>query len=227
MALVSEADVARVENLGKRDSQPWLLPLLRRASAGEVVVTAESPYGAPYEVWNLYVSVCARCTGVAVWVRDKMIHPELTVGVVANEDLPAACKADFEEARTILPRSPRGAAALLRLVIQRLCGELCPDQSGADLNRLIATLVAKGLDVRVQQSLDVVRVIGNEAVHPGQLDLRDDTKTVQALFELVNIICDQLISQPKKIGAMYASLPREKLQQIERRDGKTPGDQDG
>ena len=63
-------------------------------------------------------------------------------------------------------------------------------------------------------------VIGNEAVHPGQIDLRDDVATAEELFALVNIIADAMISQPKHIEAMYARLPEGKRAAIERRDGK-------
>jgi hypothetical protein len=38
----------------------------------------------------------------------------------------------------------------------------------------------------VQQSLDIVRVIGNDAVHPGQIDLTDDIETATKLFVLIN-----------------------------------------
>ena len=65
----------------------------------------------------------------------------------------------------------------------------------------------QGLDKRIQQALDVVRVVGNNAVHPGELDIRDDTATAHKLFELINLISDVMISQPKHIGALYEALP--------------------
>jgi hypothetical protein len=42
--------------------------------------------------------------------------------------------------------------------------------------------VQKGLDVQIQQALDTVRVIGNEAVHPGEMDVRDDPSLVGTLY---------------------------------------------
>jgi len=81
-------------------------------------------------------------------------------------------------------------------------------------------MVADGLDVRVQKALDTVRVIGNEAVHPGQLDLRDDRATAEMLFKLFNLIVDKTISEPKHISEIYAALPGEKLKAIEHRDKK-------
>ena len=63
-----------------------------------------------------------------------------------------------------------------------------------------------------------MRVIGNEAVHPGQLDLRDQPATATQLCSLLNVIADAMITQPKVIESLYAGLPETKLQQIEKRD---------
>ena len=62
----------------------------------------------------------------------------------------------------------------------------------------------------MQQSLDAVRVIGNEAVHPGTLDLKDDRDTATRLFDLVNIIAEQMISNPKHVKEIYEKIPEEK-----------------
>jgi len=134
-----------------------------------------------------------------------------------NPDLPDDVRLDFDEAGRILRLSPRGAAALLRLAMQKLCKEL--GGKGKNIDEDIAAFVKGGLDVRIQRSLDIVRVIGNEAVHPGQIDLRDDVATAENLFAVVNIIADAMISQPKHIDEMYAGLPDNKRAAIERRDG--------
>jgi hypothetical protein len=63
-------------------------------------------------------------------------------------------------------------------------------------------------------------VIGNNAVHPGQLDLRDDSATAEKLFGLVNLIAEIMISQPKHVAQMYEALPSGALEAIARRDGK-------
>jgi hypothetical protein len=112
--------------------------------------------------------------------------------------------------------SPRGAAALLRLAIQKLCAHLGED--GKNINADISALVKKGLDQRIQQALDALRVIGNEAVHPGTMDLNDDPQTVESLFKLFNIIVDRMISEPKHIDSVYELLPADKIAGIEARD---------
>lgn len=135
-----------------------------------------------------------------------------------NPDLPEDVRLDFDEAGRILRLSPRGAAALLRLAIQKLCAFL--GEKGKHIDIDIASLVKKGLDPRIQQALDVVRVIGNNAVHPGQVDLRDDVGTAEKLFDLVNIIADAMISQPKRIAEMFDGLPQDARDAIAKRDGK-------
>ena len=105
---------------------------------------------------------------------------------------------------------------MLRLAIQKLCLEL--GQKGKNINEDIAALVKNGLDVKVQQALDIVRVIGNSAVHPGQIDIRDDLATAETLFKLVNLIVEKTISEPRQIAELYGSLPANALTAIEKRD---------
>jgi hypothetical protein len=133
-------------------------------------------------------------------------------------DLPASPRADYEEARSIVDRSPRGAAALLRLAVQKLCKAL--GEPGENINTDIGSLVHKGLDPRVQRALDSLRVIGNEAVHPGVLDLEDDRDTAIALFGLINFIVEQQIRRPREIDALYDMLPEGKRKGIEDRDAR-------
>ena len=72
--------------------------------------------------------------------------------------------------------------------------------------------------MRIQKALDVVRVIGNEAVHPGQIDLDDNTEVANKLFQLVNMISETMISQPKAVDELYESLPEAKRKEIAKRD---------
>jgi len=148
-----------------------------------------------------------------------MIYPNSGNAPPPNPDLPEEIKVDYEEARSIASLSPRSSAALLRLVIQKLCKEL--GEKGKNINEDIANLVKKGLPDRIKKSLDIVRVIGNEAVHPGQIDLKDEIETVERLFELVNLIVEDRITQPKHIDQLYEKLPENKRKAIEERDKKS------
>ena len=93
-------------------------------------------------------------------------------------------------------------------------------EKGKNIDDDIASLVGKGLNPLVQQSLDVVRVIGNEAVHPGVMNLKDDRETAATLFGLVNAIAEQLITNPKTVQALYEKLPESKRVAIAARNYK-------
>ena len=134
-----------------------------------------------------------------------------------NPEMPESVLKLYVEAAAISSKSPKGAAALLKLSIQVLCQEL--DEPGKNINTDIGNLVKKGLPLIVQQSLDIVRVTGNDAVHPGQIDT-DNSETVGQLFDLVNIIIEYMIALPKKVSGIYSSLPADKVKGITDRDGK-------
>lgn len=169
------------------------------------------------EANNIWLSSCYNCRKIAVWIHDQLAFPAAREADAPNQDMPEEVIRDFEEARTIVGRSPRGAAALLRLCIQKLCKAL--GEKGANVDADIASLVKKGLNPLVQRSLDVVRVVGNDSVHPGTMDLNDDRDTALKLFKLVNLIAEQMITIPKSIDSLYQSLPEQKLKAIARRDG--------
>lgn len=162
------------------------------------------------------VSVCTRCGEYTLWIGDKMLHPVSSIAPLPSEDMPANVKEDFKEARNIVNASPRAAAALLRLALQKLMVHL--GESGKNINDDIASLVRKGLPEKIQKALDAVRVIGNNAVHPGQIDLKDDTETAIALFDLLNTIVEVMITQPKKIDELYSKIPTSTRKAIEKRD---------
>jgi hypothetical protein len=172
--------------------------------------------GSESQLANVHVSECHSCGGLAIWHHDTILYPHQRYEVEANPDLPDEIREDFDEARAILDLSPRGAAALLRLCVQKLCIHL--GKAGKNIDDDIASLVKDGLNVRVQQALDIVRVIGNEAVHPGQMDLKDDRDTAAVLFDLVNRIAYDTISHPNELAAMYGKLPPSKRDAIAKRD---------
>ncbi|MDQ3929614.1 MAG: DUF4145 domain-containing protein [Chloroflexota bacterium] len=162
------------------------------------------------------ISSCYHCNGTLMWYQDRVIYPDISTAPPPNPDLPQDIQDDYNEARSILNRSPRGAAALLRLCIQKLCKEL--GEPGNDINMDIGNLVKKGLPMMIQQALDTVRVIGNESVHPGQMALKDDKDTANRLFALVNLIAHRMITEPKEVSTLFGTLPSAKLQGIQRRD---------
>lgn len=163
-------------------------------------------------------ATCKHCDDISIWNRNtrKMVYPNKLLAPMPNDDMPDECKQDFMEAREIAGNSPRGAAALLRLCLQRLMPHV--GGKGKNLNEDIAYLVKNGLSPKVQQALDYVRVLGNEAVHPGEITLEDDQETVNSLFKLINYVVENRITQPKEIDLMFQSLPERAKASVVKRD---------
>ena len=163
------------------------------------------------------VSLCSHCEAPTLWIAEKIIYPLIGVFPPANEDLPDNVKAIYDEASAIANQSPRAAAALLRFALQVLLEHI--GRTG-NLNKNIKKLVNEGLDTQIQQALDIVRVTGNHAVHPGEIDF-DDTTDVHTLFDLVNIITEDFITRRKRVQKLYDKLPKKDKEAIEKRDSKT------
>jgi len=210
----------REDNATPSEMKANLLAWADRLVAGEIVIESNQTTNYGSNIENLHVSVCAECQRVALWRMDSLLYPSDREGSPPNDDLNADIRHDIEEARSIVRFSPRGAASLLRLALQKLCIQLGED--GKNIDADIGSLVKKGLDPLVQQSLDIVRVVGNEAVHPGTLDLRDDRDTALHLIDLINEIAAQLITRKKRIETLYGRLPEAKRLAIAARDANVP-----
>lgn len=165
---------------------------------------------------------CVACSEFSIFLasdnEELQLFPySLTDIPQPNVDMPEDIKKIYLEAATVLKDSPRASAALSRLAIDHLTLKF---SNKNNLNSRIADMVSKGLSPMVQQALDAVRVIGNNAVHPGTIDLSDDSKLALSLLELVNLIVDKQISEPKKIQEVYDRLPKRSLEAIKKRDTK-------
>ena len=156
----------------------------------------------------LRINYCAKCRYYSLWVGKQMVYPKKTNVPLPNQDLPEGVKTDYLEAANILTDSPRGSAALMRLAIQKLVNSL--GDENLDLDKNIGLLVKKGLPTKVQKALDVVRVTGNHAVHPGKIDFNDKPETAQQLFKLVNIIGHHMITEPSDIDSIFDAVVSDK-----------------
>lgn len=165
---------------------------------------------------RLSSSHCGHCNRFALWADDKLIIPCSSIIPQPEPDTPENVALIYREAMSVYPVSPRATAALLRLAVQMLLVHL--GGKGKDINSDISNLVKNGLPIQIQQALDIVRIIGNNAVHPGVINFDDTPEISAALFDLINIIVREMITRPKEIEKFYQTLPPNLLNQIEKRD---------
>lgn len=188
-------------------TQRWTTLLVRNPSGGFATVQGFDR------------CTCSKCKEASFWFDGKQVVPASSTAPLAHELLPEDCKADYEEARNIVAASPKAAAALMRLVIQKLMKSL--GESGKNINDDIKSLVKKGLPPVIQKALDYCRVVGNNAVHPGEIELNDSPEIAKQLFAMVNYIVEDRIARPREIEALYESLPDSAKDAIARRDSQS------
>lgn len=182
---------------------------------------------APYPLKITMRAVCQGCERYSLWVADagedespfsvlsmnySLAYPNESKAPFAEADMPADIKIDYEEARQIFNQSPRAAAALLRLCVQKLCHELLGKKG--DIHKQIGELVDKGLPSRVLKAFDTIRIFGNESVHPGTVNLNDSPEVALALFTLLNMAVRHCITEEKELDAIRALTPENKRRNL-------------
>lgn len=149
-----------------------------------------------------------------------MVDPILPSAPQASEDMPEDVVSDYEEARLVAAYSPRSAAALLRLALQKLCKYL--GEPGTHIDTDIRSLAKRPeFGERLIKAADTLRIAGNNAVHPGEMNEQDIDNICNGLFGLLNLIVHAGITQPKEWDAMYQGLPEKPRQAAEKKDGRT------
>jgi len=131
---------------------------------------------------STYMLVCRACGQGSVWKQFekkdnfnynlRLIDPILPEAPEASADMPEDVKSDYEEARLVSNQSPRAAAALLRLALQKLCKHL--GESGKHIDADIRALAQRPeFGERLIRAADTLRIVGNNAVHPGEMNEED------------------------------------------------------
>ncbi len=176
---------------------------------------------------------CAACDRPSLWsmvpvgnsdigevYEWRLVWP-ISGGPEPHDDMPATAVTHYQEARAVLGASPRAAAAILRVSAEALVQSLL-SRDDVTLNDGIGELVRSGrIRSNVQKACDILRVTGNDVLHPGQIDQRDtSTEVAGALFRLLNLIVEQAITEPRVVDELYSSLPSTKRDAIDRRDGR-------
>lgn len=200
---------------------------------------SKNEYTCPYcevfahQIWNncigsnpmvpiegLKISNCAHCGSTMIWYMEKPIYPSASHIPMPHHMMPKVASEIYLEARAIAEDSPRAAAALLRLALEILLREI--GGNGSDINYNIGKLLKeKKISPKVQQSCDILRVIGNNAVHPGTIAVDDDLDIARSIFGLINFIVKETIENPFELDKLYNNLPERAKKGIENRDKST------
>jgi len=205
-------------NCGVYSKQFWAHLNASRIWSGDYVVDNNSDFNENLKKeWR--ISKCEHCGGYIIWLNTQIIFPEKITVDSPNDDLNSDIKKDYLEAAEIFNKSPRGAGALLRLALQKLLKQL--GENGENINGDIKNLIGKGLNSTIQKGLDFVRVTGNNAVHPGQIDLDDNKEIVEKLFQVINFIAEKMITEPNEVEKLFNGLPEEEKEKIKQRDEKS------
>lgn len=172
---------------------------------------------------EIQAAMCVCCQRVTIWEPTdgevRMVYPYESPAPEPNADLPTDVLKDYQEAAAVVSLSPRAAAALLRLCVQRLC--IYFGEPGKKIHEDIKSLAKKGkLNSTIELAMHTVRIAGNESVHPGELNLDDDPDLVQSLFEFVNLIAEVAITQPSRVREMLSRMPADKRKELEK--GREP-----
>lgn len=169
---------------------------------------------------DLWLCKCQSCGYISFWYKEQLAWPLNTNVEAPLDEMPNDIKDLYNEARSIVLLSPKGACAILRLALQKLCNRLAGQDEKKKIDGAIKKLVENGLPVDLQQAMDTVRIVGDEAVHPGQIDVGDNKELAIAMFRLMNIIIERLVIQPREIEDLYRLMPENKIKGIENRDKK-------
>lgn len=165
------------------------------------------------------IATCATCKNISIWINMEIVYPKQTPVTPPNADMDQEIKDLYIEASAIVVDSPKGATALLRLALQLLLKQL--GKSGKNINNDIKEVVAEGLSPKIQRALDLLRVVGNNAVHPGQIDFEDGRDIALKLFNILNFIADEMITKPRELALLYAEVvPAETQKHINGRAGE-------
>lgn len=195
--------------------QFWAHIIAQHAWSGSNSITGTSNFNETLSRdWT--ISKCEHCGQKIIWLNDEIIYPKKMVVDLPNDDLSEDIKKDYLEAAIIFNDSLRSSAALLRLALQKLCKQL--GEKGENINDDIKNLVKKGLNPQIQKSLDILRITGNNAVHPGEINVEEKPELVLKLFELINFIAEKMITEPKEVDTFYEELPENSKEAISKRD---------
>jgi hypothetical protein len=135
---------------------------------------------------NLHVSNCHSCNGFSLWVSGLLMFP------TKIDKKPEFVEEDIDEAAAVLKKFPRGATALMRVCIQKLVPLL--EDSGKDQSQRIDSLVRKGLEMEIEQSTEVLRVLRGDSAQLNPLESQADRETALRFLDSLKAVLERRMS---------------------------------
>jgi hypothetical protein len=139
-----------------------------------------------------------------------MIYPLVGEAPPPHEEMPPRVRELYEEARGVLPASPRACAALLRVALEGLLEEAGYRQ-GRLADRLEKAYEDRKLSASTYKLAETLRYAGNAAAHyePWKIDPsqgEEDREMVYHLFVFINDITEELIAKPRRDEEMMRKI---------------------
>ena len=162
---------------------------------------------------GMSVSVCSHCYKKVLWLNENILLPRNLSVPPPPEDTPLEVKRIYIEAGMVLNDSPRASGALIRLALELLLQNI--NKNKLSLNENINKLMESGITQQLIKAVSILRINGNDIMHSGVIKLLENKDDVVYLFELFNMIVEELIEEPKKLNEIYNKIPESKRKQIE------------
>jgi len=151
---------------------------------------------------RLEIAFCQHCRRFTLWLGDAMIYPRVGGAPPPHEEMPPQIRELYEEARGVLPASPRASAALLRVALEGLLEEAGYKQ-GRLADRLQKAYEDRKLSASTYDVAEALRYAGNAAAHyePWKINPsegEEDREMVYDLFTFVNDVTEELFAKPRR-----------------------------
>lgn len=170
---LSELDILKEDEASISD-----LEIIERESELETIEVSRLDY--------LYLSKCMSCEKHSIWKGKKLVYPIIVMTPPPCEDLPDDVKSIYNEAALILNNSPRAAAALLRLCLEKVCVDL--GETHKNLFTKIENLKEAGKIPDTEIFMHFIRKVGNDAIHPTKIIESEGDIDALLLFSMINAI---------------------------------------
>jgi hypothetical protein len=173
---------------GQRDNIKEIDQFIERLKKTQLTYEYQKhPHPLKVKMANLHISNCHSCNGFSLWVGGLLVFP------TRIDKTPELVEDDLDEAAAILDKFPRGATALMRVCIQKLVHLL--EENGNALNQRVSSLVRKGLEMEMQQAMEVLQVLRLDPVQLNPLESQADRETALRFLDSLKEVLERRMSQ--------------------------------